>query len=257
MPVNNYKIDFNEQTGEFKFYHETGPLFPGGLDEAVQQMETANFTKEFGKFSIDKLLQILTPEKLIPIFGRKIDAALDRISANPRAAREQQSKYFKLCQEIIVYLDMLKDGFHPDRNREILRKLNLFPTLGVFVQQPEIGRWPHYDSNPKNSDLYKIEDIVYTHIEPSMETRHWKRLTPNDPNQPAPSFIYDEIIRDHGCLGVEEYVKKPGGRQAPDIINNFGTYIDAGKPASGSESNWHENVNESVHLFHVCRSPRA
>ena len=246
MPNNNYKIDFDKNTGEFQFYYKEGQG-TGPADEPTAVALFKPSDKPFGKFSIDDFLVILNPNELSTILGWDVTTVLDQMSANPRVDTPQNCKYFKLCQEMIVYLDMLKDGFNSETNIRILHKLDLFPTLREFVER--LGnRWPQYDSNPKRSVLYRIEDHIYTKISHSMVTQYWKKLKPDGgkDNELNPPFLYHDFMADAGCLGPNTYVKKPGARQNAVTINSFGTYIDSGVIIRGTENNWHENVNDTI-----------
>ena len=256
MPNNNYKIDFDKNTGEFQFYYKEGQG-TGPADEPTAVALFKPSDKPFGKFSIDKLLEILHPHELVRIFRRglnkipreAVEHALTTISANPILTppiRSQQSKYFKLCQEIIVYLDMLKDGFHPMTYTRKLQDLYLFPTLKDFIVKGTFD-WPRFSSKPDDSDLHTIETLVYSKIRDTMETQFWKKLKPDGKhdNELNPPFKYDSIISDWGALAAGLYVKS-STETSPITINTFGTYIDSGQIGKGTETNWLEKIGDTI-----------
>ena len=197
MPANNYELTFDTTRGVFIFYHKSNVkdreneaataaaiASANGLDPpraaaAAAPPPPAPRDREkqgwqvFGTVDINTLIKILNPADLrnaSAIFRVLLDKAkLIKHNCNPYGDMPNKCKYFKLIQEIIVYLDMLKDKFPASK----LRALNLFPTLEKLVGIG--GVWPQYSSSDHKTELHAIESVVYSKIADSIETKYWKK----------------------------------------------------------------------------------
>ena len=252
-----YFLKFENNKFVFSYAEVTKPEAAATIahpeNPAVENVRRRARNNVYGEVTIDKLIQILNPADLRDNLKSDFKQLLDErcldhreVQANPKGGDEQKRKYFKLCQEIIVYLDMIKDGFPRDK----LINLELFPTLKQLVDECGDGaKFPHYDKRPDYSDLHAIERLFYSNstVAASMEKRYWH--PGNGKNKivcPTP-FKYDEIMKDHGSIYAAAYVTKRGGGN-PDVINSYGTFIDPPQNVytKGTETTFHEDVGDRI-----------
>ena len=169
----------------------------------------------------------------------KVYPSISKVSRD--MLHDEPLRYLLICQQMIVYLDMRKDGFPADK----LKALKLFPELEQFIDRNSLD-WPVYSAlHSSTSDLRTIEEEVFAKIAANMETKYWYKT---DVLGDAEFLRYDETMRDHGCNGPEKYVKAPDGSDTT-IINTFGTHIDSGSTPAGE---WHESVGDELKVTEMA-----
>ena len=127
-------------------------------------------------------------------------------------ARRQTNEQVKITQQVINYLDCIKDGTAPAN----MIGLNIFP----------LGQRVCNNGNTCKHLLHQIENrVIYAHKDNITKT-WWRKLKPGRNSQAElnNSKVYDQILWEAG-LGPKYFCMTADGAE-PKSINTFGSYID-------------------------------